>query len=162
MPKPFHGTCLCGEVGFEVNGDPITVSTCHCLNCRKYTGTAFTTNVVFPSGSAKITNGQPFVSTYYDGAQDSKNPLTRIFCSRCSSPLYNLGGNSGKTCAVFYSALDDFDILADPHESEQGTGQRETVKKDVVPSVEYYTKDRISWVAPVPGAEQAKTKPGRD
>jgi len=158
MPKPYHGSCLCGEVGFEVNADPVTVSTCHCKNCKKYTGTIFTTNVVFPAGSAHITRGQPFVSTYYDGAQDSQNALTRIFCSRCASPLYNLGGDSGKTLAVFYSALDDFtQVLADPHVGEEKDKER----KDVVPSVEYYVKDRVSWVGPVAGAEQATTKPGR-
>ncbi|THH23204.1 hypothetical protein EUX98_g7971 [Antrodiella citrinella] len=145
--KQYHGSCLCSEVGFEVNADPVIVSTCHCKNCKKFTGTVFTTNVVFPAGSARITRGQPFVSTYYDGVQDSQNALTRIFCSRCASPLYNLGGDFGKTLSVFYSALDDFN----PPEREHA----------MVPEVEYYAKDRLGWVVPVAGALQASTKPGR-
>ena len=115
------------------------------------------------SQSAKITTGQPFVSTFYDGVQDSGNALTRIFCSRCSSPLYNLGGDFGKTLSVFYSALDDFDFDVDPHPQpiEHNVGG-EKVKKWIVPRVEYYMKDRVDWVGPVPGAQQAHTKPGRN
>ena len=54
----------------------------------------------------------------------------------------------GPTIAMAYSVLDDFD------KTEDG--------KEIPPEVEYYMKDRIAWVQPVPGALQAKTKPGRD
>ncbi|TCD66314.1 hypothetical protein EIP91_001560 [Steccherinum ochraceum] len=151
MPKVFHGTCLCGEVAFEINADPMLVSTCHCLNCKKFTGTAFSTNVIFPDGSINITKGRTFVNTYSDAAQDSKNTLGRVFCSQCSSPLYNIGRDGNlKIYSVFYSALDDFDIVADPH----GTEEKEETKKDVVPAMEFYTKDRVGWVTSVPGAQQ--------
>ncbi|KAJ3998350.1 Mss4-like protein [Lentinula boryana] len=144
---PFHGTCLCGGITFQVDENPLVISCCHCLNCKKYTGTVFTTNVVFPTGSLTMTKGKELLSSFRDGAQDSGNALQRNFCSQCGSPLYNDGGDSGKTLAVFYSALTDF-----------GTED----EKDRKPEVEYYTKDRAAWVHPVEGAEQARTKPGRE
>ncbi|KAJ3809312.1 Mss4-like protein [Lentinula lateritia] len=149
MPFPFHGTCLCGGITFQVDNDPIVTTCCHCSNCKKYTGTVFTTNVVFPAGvgSLTITKGENLLSTYRDATQDSGNALKRIFCSQCGSPLYNNGGDAGKTLAVFYSALIDF-----------GTEDQ----KDPKPELEYYTKDRVAWVHAVEGAEQARTKPGRD
>jgi len=84
---------------------------------------------------------------YNDDAQDSGNALLRHFCSRCGSPLFNTNGDFGRTMAVFYSALD-----AD----EFGGGCKRA------PEVEYYAKDRASWVHPVEGALQASTKPGRE
>lgn len=126
--------------------------------------------------SAKITKGQSFVSIYYDAAQDSLNALTRVFCSRCSSPLYIFGGD-GKSLSVFYSALDDFEEVVDSHSLERGVdgeggkadktegeaevGTKEKWKTAVMPKLEYYVKDRLSWVAPVQGAEQANTRPDR-
>ncbi|KAJ4479032.1 Mss4-like protein [Lentinula aciculospora] len=144
---PFHGICLCGGITFQVDANPIVISCCHCSNCKKYTGTVFTTNVVFPAGSVTITKGNNLLSNYRDTTQDSGNALNRKFCSQCGTPLYNVGGDFGKTLAVFYSALIDF-----------GTEE----EKDRKPEVEFYTKDRAAWVHPVEGAEQAGTKPGRD
>ncbi|KAJ3719340.1 Mss4-like protein [Lentinula raphanica] len=142
---PFHGTCLCGGITFQVDQEPLMISCCHCSNCKKYTGTVFTTNVVFLAESVSVTKGEDLISTYQDAAQDSGNALKRIFCSRCGSPLYNQGfGDFGRTLAVFTSALTDF-------------GNREDEK----PQIEFYTKDRTAWMHPIEGAEQAKTRPDR-
>ena len=34
------GGCNCGEVGFQVEGEPIRVGACHCQICRKDTGSS--------------------------------------------------------------------------------------------------------------------------
>lgn len=99
--------------------------------------------------SVTVTKGDTLVSTYLDAVQDSGNALQRKFCSRCGTPLYNIGGDFGKTLAVFYSALDDYDCCSDG----------DTIPK---PKVEYYSKDRLPWVGPIEGAQQPRTKPGRD
>ncbi|KAH8830114.1 Mss4-like protein [Flagelloscypha sp. PMI_526] len=143
----FHGSCLCGRVRFEVEAEPIQVTTCHCKSCKKATGTVFTTNVVFPAGSARFTSGDEHVTTFLDEVQDSGNALQRKFCGHCSSLLLSVGGDFGRTLAVYYSAFDDFNLEGE---------------KEKPPQMEYYTKDRTSWVSAFPGAEQAKTKPGRD
>ena len=89
--------------------------------------------------------------TFDDPGQDSGNVLQRVSCQKCRTPLYSkniIQGAVGPTIAMAYSVLDDFD------KTEDG--------KEIPPEVEYYVKDRIAWVQPVPGALQAKTKPGRD
>ncbi|EJD01686.1 uncharacterized protein FOMMEDRAFT_22047 [Fomitiporia mediterranea MF3/22] len=152
MAPLYHGSCLCKEIEFEVAAEPIIVSCCHCKNCKKYTGTVFTTNVVFAANnSIRITKGENLVSAFKDTVQDSGNSLSRKFCSLCGSPLYNTGGDFGRTLAVFYSALDDFNVVGD-----------DGIAKEAKPQVEYYSKVRTSWVRSVEGAEQPKTKPGRD
>ncbi|KAF8585694.1 hypothetical protein K439DRAFT_1388061, partial [Ramaria rubella] len=124
------------------------VSCCHCSNCKKYTGTVFTMNVVFPAARTqthRLISGEELITVYHDTTQDSGNVLLRHFCSNCGSPLFNTNGDFGRTMAVFYSALDGF-----IHESQVG------------PEIEYYAKDRVRWLPDFPGAQRAKTKPGRD
>ncbi|KZT38531.1 hypothetical protein SISSUDRAFT_1004593 [Sistotremastrum suecicum HHB10207 ss-3] len=153
----FKGTCLCGEISFEVLSEPVITSTCHCSNCKKFTGTVFTTNLVFPSNSIKVTLGESQISLYIDKLQDSGNILKRHFCSNCGSPLYNFGGDFGKTCAVFWGALSEEYVST-------SEGKGEWMKFDEgrwKPEVEYYSKDRVGWVHSVYGAEQPYTKPGR-
>ncbi|EJD01685.1 uncharacterized protein FOMMEDRAFT_111686 [Fomitiporia mediterranea MF3/22] len=152
MPPPYHGSCLCGKVEFEVNTEPMVTVCCHCKNCKKYTGTVFSTSVLFPANNPiTITKGENFIGTFNDTSQDSSNELSRKFCSLCGSSLYNEGGGDGHQVAVLYSALDDFNVTI-------GDGITEEVK----PQLEVYTKDRTSWVHPVEGAQQSKTRPGKD
>ena len=41
------GKCLCGEVTFEVSGEPVLQGNCHCIDCRKNTGAGFATILFF-------------------------------------------------------------------------------------------------------------------
>ena len=36
------GGCLCGDVRYRVRGEPVHVGRCHCADCRKESGSAFT------------------------------------------------------------------------------------------------------------------------
>ena len=73
--------------------------------------------------------------------------------------------------SVFYSALDDFRIKVSAFESESkevDSGPKLAFESGLEadrlppPQVEYYSKDRVWWVRAVDGAEQPRTKPGRD
>jgi hypothetical protein len=35
------GRCLCGQVTVELAGEPLAASLCHCVNCQKTSGSAF-------------------------------------------------------------------------------------------------------------------------
>ena len=35
------GSCTCGEVKFEVKGDPVRIHNCHCKLCQRVTGSSF-------------------------------------------------------------------------------------------------------------------------
>ena len=35
------GGCLCGAVRYTADADPSSVTVCHCLDCQKFTGSAF-------------------------------------------------------------------------------------------------------------------------
>jgi len=40
-----EGGCLCGKVRYSADAEPIFVGVCHCKNCQKQAGTAF--SVIF-------------------------------------------------------------------------------------------------------------------
>lgn len=68
------GGCLCGAVRYSVRGEPLHVVRCHCANCRKESGSAFTVYAWWPVEAFEM-SGE--ISSY-DG---------RGFCPRCGSRL---------------------------------------------------------------------------
>jgi hypothetical protein len=40
MPK-IEGSCLCGSVKYSSDSEPVMTAVCHCENCQRQTGTAF-------------------------------------------------------------------------------------------------------------------------
>ena len=51
---PLKGSCLCGQVRFEVTEQPVGASYCHCTRCQKRTGTASSAQARIVPGSLKI------------------------------------------------------------------------------------------------------------
>ncbi len=43
----WSGGCLCRAIKYRARDEPLDVASCHCVNCRKMSGAAFTTFVVF-------------------------------------------------------------------------------------------------------------------
>lgn len=77
------GHCLCGAFQFEVTCSFGDVRYCHCSQCRRKTGTAFTANAKVRRDQW-ILNGPSNLVTEFE----HKPGLHNAFCSRCGSPLY--------------------------------------------------------------------------
>lgn len=74
-----NGSCLCGDVEYEINGTPVGASVCHCGQCRKQSGHQWSGAQV-PVGDLAITGP---VSWY-----QASNFASRGFCPRCGSFLF--------------------------------------------------------------------------
>jgi len=75
--KAFFGKCLCGQVQITVRGDPLRVGICHCTNCRKESGSAFTFYAVWPA--------QQFAHT-----GETSEFLGQHYCPHCGSRLFSI------------------------------------------------------------------------
>lgn len=76
--------CRCGQLTAAVTGDPVRVSVCHCLNCKKRSGSAFAAQARWPSDRADITGrSHTFLIT-----ADSGSRATFHFCPDCGSDVY--------------------------------------------------------------------------
>ncbi|HET7576961.1 MAG TPA: GFA family protein [Sphingomicrobium sp.] len=77
-------SCRCGQLRATVTGDPVRVSVCHCLNCKKRSGSAFAVQARWPSAQVQI-EGQ---SKTFVIVADSGNRATFHFCPECGSDVY--------------------------------------------------------------------------
>lgn len=111
MNNKHMGSCLCGEVQFEVTGDFEQFFLCHCGRCRKDTGTAHAANLFSSTATLRWLAGDDMVTTF-------RLPATRherSFCSECGSALPGLQMN-GALLVVPAGSLDSaIDIRPDAH-----------------------------------------------
>ena len=98
-----QGGCLCGQVRYEISGDPLAVIICHCVNCQKQSGSTFSFNLIGQSDQISL---QGNVSTYED-TNDSGDPVNRNFCGNCGSPIYSEILTQGNLIALKIGTLDD-------------------------------------------------------
>jgi hypothetical protein len=77
-------SCRCGQLRATVTGEPVRVSVCHCLNCKKRSGSAFAVQARWPSAQVQI-EGQ---SKTFAIVADSGNRATFHFCPECGSDVY--------------------------------------------------------------------------
>ena len=83
MTARHHGSCLCGMVRFEIDGDFDRFFLCHCEYCRKDTGSAHAANLFASSAKLEWRSGADSVRTF-------RLPETRhskSFCANCGSAL---------------------------------------------------------------------------
>lgn len=98
-----QGGCLCGQVRYEVTGEPLAVVLCHCINCQKQSGSAFSINMV---GMSEQVSLQGDLASYADKS-DTGEPVKRNFCKTCGSPIYSEILSQGNLIALKIGTLDD-------------------------------------------------------
>jgi len=103
MPKIFGG-CLCGSIRYETDAEPLQTAICHCSNCQKQSGSAYSVVVAFPKGALQISGSEP--SSFTD-AGDSGGKVDRLFCPKCGSPLFTRAEFSPDVEFIKAGSLDD-------------------------------------------------------
>jgi hypothetical protein len=86
MSSKHFGSCLCGVVRFEVEGDFEKFFLCHCEHCRKDTGSAHAANLFSTVARLRWVAGEDKTTLF-------TLPSTRhckCFCSVCGSALPSL------------------------------------------------------------------------
>ena len=77
-------SCRCGQLSATVTGEPVRVSACHCLNCKKRSGSAFAVQARWPKENVRI-EGE---SKTFVKVADSGNKATFHFCPECGSDVF--------------------------------------------------------------------------
>jgi len=78
-----EGGCLCGAVRFSFDVTPAMVAACHCTDCRRQSGSAYSMNVGVPTAALNL-SGKPKVFEHPGG---SGQTVHRHFCGDCGSPI---------------------------------------------------------------------------
>ncbi|MCG8380012.1 MAG: GFA family protein [Proteobacteria bacterium] len=101
--KIYKGSCLCGEVTYEIKGPCKIFQYCHCSRCRKFTGSAHASNLFVPPEQFKWTTGEELIGRYEH--PEAKYFATN-FCKQCGSSL-PWAVQGGRNIVVAAGTLDD-------------------------------------------------------
>jgi hypothetical protein len=103
MPNTLTGRCACGAVRYTASAAPIAMLNCHCRDCQRASGTAFSSIVLVPT-AALVIEGSP---KFHASTADSGNTVRRAFCPECGSPLFSDSAASAAATAIKAASLDD-------------------------------------------------------
>ncbi len=95
-----RGTCLCGSVAYELEGELELMINCHCSRCRKARGAAHATNLFVGEASFRWSRGEELLDSFkLPGAER----FTTSFCRVCGS---NMPRSTGSRAMVPAGTLD--------------------------------------------------------
>jgi hypothetical protein len=93
--KTRKASCTCGQLNLTCVGpDPERRSLCHCKNCQRQTGSAFSIQATFPKEQVKIDGKSTTWKFPVEGAPPvtyrncSRTGATYHFCPTCGSTVY--------------------------------------------------------------------------
>ena len=122
-----RGSCLCGGIKFEIDGAVVMSRYCHCVNCRKFSGTAQAAWGLANAAEFRQTASDTDVSKY-----DAGSGSLRTFCSSCGSPLWFEPQDMPAFRGVALGAIDEGDVSApEVHLWVRSSPQWETIEGDL-------------------------------
>ena len=82
--------CTCGQLTATATGEPNRVGICHCMTCRKTTGSVLSVFAIYPKERVAI-----------EGRYESwaTGPGRRCFCPVCGSGVFELSGDETEIMA---------------------------------------------------------------
>ncbi len=138
MSEAVRGSCLCGQVRFEVGMPASWFQYCHCSRCRKKTGSAHSSHLLVRPDQVTWTAGEDLVARFE--LPEAKS-FSSCWCTRCGSALPWTTRN-GRWVVVPAGALDD-----DP---------------GIVPERSIYVGSAAPWYRPVPDLPSFEEVPPRE
>jgi hypothetical protein len=130
MASKYEGGCLCGEVRYRADGEPVNERVCHCRLCQKAIGAAFNARLLFRVEQVSLDG--PI------GTVKSSPALERGFCRHCGTTVFSRRGAAG-VIGLTSGSLDDPTLFR--------------------PTMHIYTGSRQPWVKLDDGLPQYEQAP---
>ena len=116
------GGCLCGEVRYSANAEPMFSGVCHCRDCQKFTGSAFGALIVVPKDTVTVTGSMKT----FTAPGGSGKPVVRHFCPQCGSSIAEEVANAPGAMIFNIGTLDE--------------------PKSFMPAREIFLDDALPWL----------------
>lgn len=79
----YAGSCFCGEVQFEVTGEPAAMGYCHCSSCRHWSAGPVNAFTLWKPEALQVTHGSDSIGTF------NKTPNSfRKWCKKCGGHVF--------------------------------------------------------------------------
>ncbi len=128
------GGCHCGQVRYEVEGEPVYHAICHCDACRASSGAPMVAWYAVKEAQFRLTSGE---MSQYEGKAGSQ----RQFCPTCGTGLFFRNAEVLPGLVDIQSAtLDD--------------------AGEVAPTMQVQCADRLAWVPAIGELPEFERYPG--
>ena len=98
-----NAACSCGQLHLVVEGDPVRIAMCHCLECQRRTGAVISNQARFRRNQITFTGK----AIEWTRTAESGNVLTYSFCPVCGSTVYWENTGFPETIAVAIGTFAD-------------------------------------------------------
>jgi len=127
------GGCFCGHIRYEITGEPLNVTVCHCPGCKRSSGAGALPWVTVKTADFRLTHGElaKTRSGQYPKVSCDGFGGTRTFCPKCGTPISFLsdGGRSEREIDITLGSLD--------------------TPKALVPKEDVFAENRLEWIQPL-------------
>ena len=96
------GSCLCGDVAYVIEGEPIVMYQCHCSRCRKARGAAHGANLFYSLDKFHWLRGEERVAIY---RPPEAQRFASAFCRQCGGAVPTVS-HERRTVVAPAAALD--------------------------------------------------------
>ena len=133
-----EGGCHCGKLRYRITGEPVGVTVCHCADCQRQSGSAFSMSMIVSKDAFEWLAGEP---ACFAMKADSGADKDCLFCASCGVRILNRLGRMPDTVNVKPGTLDDTSWLA--------------------PKLHVWTRNKQPWVEVPAGVASFEANPKR-
>jgi hypothetical protein len=101
---PLTGRCQCRKVVYTIASAPLAVYACHCTECQRQSGSAFSLSLVVPRESVTINQGK---ASIWQRQHESGRVIDCVLCGECGTRLFHEPHANPKVTIVKPGTLDD-------------------------------------------------------
>jgi hypothetical protein len=140
MQFPQNGGCLCGALRYGITRAPLAVYTCHCTDCQRLFGSAFSMSFIVAAEAFHLTGVEP---RPLQRIADSGRTESRWTCPECGTIICS-GSKPGLPSPAAYrgvraGTLDDTSWLR--------------------PTAHFWTRSAQPWIVLPPDGQRFETQP---
>ena len=128
MVNYFKGSCLCGNITYECNAEPVVKAVCHCTDCQKHTSSAFSIVIGVPKSNF-ILQGDSIKNIPI--TTDSGNTKRYSFCDDCGTHIFSNIEHENYYEITFI----------------KGGSLDQPKLSDIAPDIEVFTDSKIAWAS---------------
>ena len=86
MNHSLEGSCQCGEVHYQIKGEPLVLYRCHCTECQKQSGSGFGMSMWVRNHDFEILKGS---LKHFQRIADSGAKMECFFCGNCGVRIFH-------------------------------------------------------------------------
>ena len=86
MNHSLEGSCQCGEVQYQIKGEPLVLYRCHCTECQKQSGSGFSMSMWVRNDDFEILRES---LKHFQRIADSGGKMECYFCGNCGVRIFH-------------------------------------------------------------------------